>query len=367
MPIYVGNTLLPEVAGNVQVGTQDVSAVYVGTTEVWSSAATGNGTADWGAYADTGTQFGGVVSYSQGTFSDWAPETLPSQFATINQTRRATTFQNTSAIEIATRRRCNETTAPDPGGSAGTCSSPFGVIGAFDSGPNRVITPMTSISVTPTVANGGIEERVVDNPAYIPPVPFSFEEAIVGANVRIDSDSGFVLFNASYETLYTDAEGNPLTFTVELASGQPTSYTPLSPGADSVMQDIMLVVSGETPDGFPNAGANFMLSGTEEVTQESPEVVPQAMNASFGESSYIVFRNTTDDIPVTTDGQWQVVAVGNTTGAIVTGVGTDSNSGDVRVNATGTFGLGSFTIEIYPANSTSGTALATATVEIEAI
>ena len=185
------------VVGKISTSAGVVAKVTDSSGIIFTNAPAGNdGTAAWGSWVNNGSATGGGTIYLYGSFSAYSPTTatcaVDSVTCLIQQTRTRTVQQATASSSQPQRRTCVQTSAPTGSGSAGTCSNPSSAIGGFDY--RNVVTPGSSyVSVTPTVANGGIGTRFenVPNTAYLP--AWSGSDATVTAgtlNISAPGDLG---------------------------------------------------------------------------------------------------------------------------------------------------------------------------------
>ena len=154
------------------VSTEANGGIETRMVELPNSNYEANGTADWGGYIRTGTQTGGTEDgLSYGEYGDYIfnnQETTSDPFRFQQRTRDV--FQDFSDRVQDGIRTCNELTAPTTGGVPGFCTNPISNIGETDTEINHFVETVGSISLTPTVENGGIEiiESTTPNPNFRP-------------------------------------------------------------------------------------------------------------------------------------------------------------------------------------------------------
>ena len=131
-----------------------------------------DGTADWDVdgTVSSGSVTGGTPSriYTVDTdsFSEYAPTTAASNVAFIMQTRTTTVTELYVNATQNGQQTCEVLTTPTSGGDAGRCTIPDTAIGG-----TRIVTGFFTslgrdVTVTPTVANGGVQEQTIVNPNF---------------------------------------------------------------------------------------------------------------------------------------------------------------------------------------------------------
>lgn len=234
----------------------------------------------------------------------------------------------------------------------------------FSNGSIRLTLNNLSFTVPDAGGNVNVDRRT-DTVTLIPET-FEFEDIESQLTVSIDRDTGDVEFTESFTTTFLDDEGETIDATVALASGQLASYAVLTPGADSEMRTISLVVTmDEIPVGFLNAGQrNFRVSGSVTRTQQSPVPVPQATTGDWNVAGGLIdiTVGTSMAFNITTNGQWAVTGGSNTITATTAGTADANGTVTITVAQGSIIGRGvDFTLTAREGSALTGNTVLTVT------
>ena len=221
-----------------------------------------DGIASWGDWMNFGSSTGGVSTFTYGMFGAYSPAASAQTYGTsFTQTRSRSVTENISAVMQPQRRECEEDTAPSGGGAPGIC--PIGEtamapsdreIGDFDS--QIVTTPASSMTVSATVANGGLEEQTA-----------------TGTNW----DSTLALVRVG--TLAVDVDTGAVSGTPQVSTGRyvrhtwvGTPYSGIPMGGTAIDRTVQVVIQAPTDAADPTETATVNLtvaqsaSGLNEIT-----------------------------------------------------------------------------------------------------
>ena len=142
MPIFIGN----EEIQSLDVGSQTIREVYVGTTRVFPTVDPIRN--EYSVWVDSGSSFGGQVSTRE-QYTAWTPTSAPITQRNINQTRFRNLITTTRGLRQRQVRTCT---------ASGGCDGPF---------ERTIFATPSETTVTNPIA-GTTESRTISNPDYSP-------------------------------------------------------------------------------------------------------------------------------------------------------------------------------------------------------
>ena len=291
---YVGTTEITgtDVDNLFNVGTTSSDQVYLGTTQIIQQIANVDGTAAYGGFVNIGGTSGGAVSFTYGSYGAYSPTTGtgPSnqEFVTVTQSRSRPTFRRVSAVTQLQRRTCQLVTSPTGTGVAGRCSNPDNAIGGTDSRTITVTAATGPTSVTPTLANGGIQQRQqsVPNTNYVAPTFSGSYNFTLGTNVASASPTTYILTQGTHDVEFTLTANSNANF-----SGSSTT---------TATRTVTIPFGGGT--------VNVDLSSVSAVLNDAISVSPATRTVNFTEQTVAVTITSAGPSPivVTDNANWLV-------------------------------------------------------------
>ena len=322
MPIYIGNIEITDGA-DFRVGSTQISEVYVGAERVWPDTDMPTGpTNTYSDWANSGNPFNTVETTTQGTFGPWALVSTIFSQEFQNEARTRTNVVTTTAQQRQTRT-CT---------ASGGCDGPFTRTITVTTNTRNVIDRQVRSTEGRTAGvDGSIGETV--NPDFRS--VFSTDDIAQFVTCSVDRNTGAVTASAS-RVIPLDADGNELTFSISLASDQPTSYDVIPSGGTTVSRNIGVLVSGIVPastagNSYANEGDNFGPTRVICTTNQLATTIRPATNLSLTVNWQDEFgrqrRLITDGATITLTGAalnstYTLEGRSSTVGATITGEGT---------------------------------------------
>ena len=271
-------------------GTRRLGVWVAGTNRATQPAVNADGTAAYGAFMNVGAQQGGTVSFTYGSFGAYSPTVglgpSDQEFVTVTQTRSRPTFRNVTAVTQNQTRTCELVTSPTGTGVAGRCSNPDNAIGGTDSRTVTVMAASGPTSVTPTLSNGGLQQRQrsVPNTNYVAPTFSGSYNFTLGANVASASPTTYILTQGTHEVEFTLTANSNANFSG--SSTTTATRTVTIPSGGGIVNVNLSSVSAVLNDAISVSPATRTVNFTEQtvavtITSAGPSPIVVADNANW--------------------------------------------------------------------------------------